>query len=128
MLAAALVLAALAAVLHVAIFFMESFFWTTPKVRKTFGLDTAEANATRAMAFNQGFYNLFLAIVTAVGIGLDVAGRQAAGTALLLAGTGSMALAAIVLVASDRSKLAAALKQGLLPLASLLCTLAVLAS
>ncbi|MBB5511754.1 hypothetical protein HD598_000441 [Neomicrococcus aestuarii] len=42
--------------------------WTKPKIRATFGISEAEALATKEMAFNQGFYNLFLAIVTVTGI------------------------------------------------------------
>ena len=71
----ALVAAGLAALLHVYIFVMESVLWTTPRVRATFGVtDDAQAEHTRSMAFNQGFYNLFLAVVTLVGTVLVIAG------------------------------------------------------
>ena len=99
MLVAALVIAALAAVLHVYIFAMEALWWTTPRVRATFGLSEADAFATRPMAFNQGFYNLFLAIVTGAGIVAWAAGSHAVGTALVIAGAGSMLAAALVLIA-----------------------------
>ena len=46
------------------------------------------------LAYNQGFYNLFLAIVTAVGVALVGSHREAA-VALLCAGTGSMLAAAL---------------------------------
>lgn len=36
----------------------------------------------RELAFNQGFYNLFLAIVTAAGIAMTFIGNRSAGTAL----------------------------------------------
>ncbi|HZJ39326.1 MAG TPA: DUF1304 domain-containing protein, partial [Demequina sp.] len=75
MLVAALVAAALAAALHVYIFALESLWWTTPRVRATFGLTEAEAAGTRGMAFNQGFYNLFLAVVTVAGIGAHSLGH-----------------------------------------------------
>ncbi|PRZ02477.1 putative membrane protein [Isoptericola sp. CG 20/1183] len=115
-----LVLAGLAAALHVYIFWLESVVWTT-RARAVFGTSEQEAAATREMAFNQGFYNLFLAVVTAVGIVLAAAGAEgsgldAAGSALVLAGTGSMAAAALVLFASSPGKRGAALKQGVLPL------------
>ena len=122
MIAVALVLAVLAALLHVYIFVMESVTWTSPKTRATFGLTAAEAEQTKVLAFNQGFYNLFLAVVTAVGVILMIAGQRPAGAALLLAGAGSMAAAALVLVLSARDKWSAALKQGVLPL---LCVIAV---
>ena len=123
----ALVAASLAALLHVYIFVMESVLWTTPRVRATFGITSdAQAEHTRPLALNQGFYNLFLAIVTIVGVALVAAGGAApapdaspAGLALLVAGTGSMLAAAIVLVVSDRTKARAAATQGLFPLVAL---------
>ena len=120
MLVAAFVIAALAAVLHVYIFAMEALWWTTPRVRATFGLSEADAFATRVMAFNQGFYNLFLAIVTGAGIVAWAAGSHAVGTALVIAGVGSMLAAALVLIVSDRTKASAAVKQGALPLLALI--------
>ena len=62
MIAVGLVFTAFAALLHVYIFWMESLAWDGPQARKTFGVPDAEREATRAFAFNQGFYNLFLAI------------------------------------------------------------------
>ncbi|HEY0217854.1 MAG TPA: DUF1304 domain-containing protein, partial [Cellulomonas sp.] len=64
MIATGLVLAALAALVHVYIFRLESLTWTSERTRAVFGTTEAEAEATRALAFNQGFYNLFLAVVT----------------------------------------------------------------
>jgi len=118
MLIIGLVFAGLAAALHVVIFGMESLAWTTPRVRATFGSTVEEAEATKEMAFNQGFYNLFLAIVTTVGIVLVAVGTTDVGAALALAGTGSMAAAAAVLVLRAPSRLSSALKQGVLPLLS----------
>lgn len=117
MIVAGLVLAALAAVLHVYIFVLEAFLWTAPQGRATFGTSEEEAQATKSLAFNQGFYNLFLAIVTAVGIVWALAGENAVpGYALVFAGTGSMLAAALVLVLSAADKRAAAVKQGVFPL------------
>lgn len=116
MIIAALVLAALAALLHVYIFYMESIAWTSPRVRSTFGTSLEEAQATKEMAYNQGFYNLFLALITAIGIALIVSGPADAGAALVYAGAGSMAAAAAVLFASSSDKRRAALTQGVLPL------------
>lgn len=116
MLIAGLVLAGVAALVHVYIFYLESFAWTEKRTRATFGTTAQEAEATKQLALNQGFYNLFLAVVTVVGIVLTAAGSTAAGAALVLAGTGSMVAASVVLVAFDPSKRGAALKQGLVPL------------
>lgn len=62
MVIAGLVLAGLAALIHVYIFYMESIAWTGAKARATFGTTIEEAEATKSLAFNQGFYNLVLAI------------------------------------------------------------------
>ena len=116
MIAAALVFAALAALLHVYIFVMESLTWTSPRTRKVFGTNVEEAATTKLLAFNQGFYNLFLAIVTAVGIVAIGMGHKQVGAALVFAGVGSMLAAAVVLLASSPGKARAALTQGTLPL------------
>ncbi|WP_319453980.1 MULTISPECIES: DUF1304 domain-containing protein [unclassified Mycobacterium] len=116
MITAALVFAALAAVLHVYIFVLESLQWTAPRTRATFGTTLEEAEATKLLAFNQGFYNLFLAIVTVVGVAWMSSGGTAVGAALIFAGVGSMLAAAIVLVASAPEKARSAVIQGALPL------------
>jgi len=116
MLIAGSIIAALAALLHVVIFVMESLAWTSERSRATFGMSLEEAEHTREMAFNQGFYNLFLAVIAAVGVVLTCCGISGAGVALMLAGTGSMLAAAVVLFTGSPDKRAAALKQGSLPL------------
>jgi putative membrane protein len=120
MLTVGLVLAGLAAALHVYIFYMESLAWTSAGTRAVFGTSAEEAEMTKELAYNQGFYNLFLAIVTAAGIALTAGDSAAeldeAGPALVLAGVGSMLAAATVLVASNPARAPAAVKQGLVPL------------
>lgn len=116
MIAAALIFAGLAALLHVYIFVMESLTWTTPRTRAVFGTTAEEAETTKLLAFNQGFYNLFLALVTAVGIAMVILGHRSVGSALILAGVGSMLAAALVLVASAPEKKRAAVTQGAFPL------------
>lgn len=113
---AGLLLAGLAALIHLYIFYLGSVAWTGAKAQATFGMTPEEAEATKSLAFNQGFYNLFLALIVAVGIVFFTAGSTAIGAALTLAGAGSMAAAALVLFASSPDKRSAALKQGLLPL------------
>lgn len=115
MIVAGLVLAALAAVLHVFIFYLESVVWTGPRARKVFGTSPQQAEATRVLAFNQGFYNLFLAISVFLGAGLYSAGQPVIGLTLVLVGVVSMAAAAAVLLVSGANA-AAAVKQGALPL------------
>jgi putative membrane protein len=116
MVTAGLLFAALAALLHVYIFVMESLTWTSPRTRATFGTTQEEAETTKLLAFNQGFYNLFLAVVTAIGIVAICLGHTAVGAALVFAGVGSMLAAAAVLLASSPDKARAAVTQGAFPL------------
>lgn len=115
MLIAGLSFAALAAVLHVYIFALESLSWTSPRTRAVFGTTAEEAETTKALAFNQGFYNLFLAIVTVVGIAAVSLDHNTVGLALIFAGVGSMLAAALVLVTSSPDKARAAVVQGAFP-------------
>ena len=122
----ALVFAGLAALLHVYIFVLESVRWSHPSVWRIFGLTSQEAaDTTKPLAYNQGFYNLFLATGAALGVVLwavngvgDVAGRT-----LLLFSLGSMVAAALVLVTSGRKYLRPATVQGTLPLIGFVLTL-----
>jgi len=110
------IFAGLAAAVHVYIFVLESILWTAPKTRATFGVKSAEeAITTQPLAFNQGFYNLFLAIVSAVGIVIAATGSASVGIALVLAGTGSMVAAGLVLILSSPDKARAAVVQMLFP-------------
>ncbi|MCU1422446.1 MAG: hypothetical protein JWN36_2097 [Microbacteriaceae bacterium] len=108
----------IAAVIHLLIFLMESVLWSKPATWKRFGLRSQqEADIVRPMAFNQGFYNVFLAI--GAGIGLIMLGSGAwvqGGVVLSLFTAASMVLASIVLVTSSPRLLRAALIQGLAPL------------
>lgn len=115
MLVVSLILVGIAALIHVYIFVLESIRWTEPATRKTFGTSELEAETTRGLAYNQGFYNLFLAIGVAVGIVFLIAGGTGIGAALVFASAGSMLLASLVLVTSDRTKARAAAIQGVAP-------------
>lgn len=118
---AALVLLGLAALVHVYIFVLESLLWTRASTRRTFGVRTVEdAQTLKPMAFNQGFYNLFLAIGTVVGIILIIVGTTTAGAALAFLAAGSMVAAAAVLVLSSPKLWRAAAIQGVLPLAGVI--------
>ncbi|MFT4213269.1 MAG: DUF1304 domain-containing protein [Microbacterium sp.] len=114
--------AALAALLHVYIFVMESVQWSRPRVWRRFGVrDQASADIIKPMAYNQGFYNLFLAIGALIGLALFWAGDAGstpavAGRALALFALGSMLAAALVLVTSGAKYLRPALIQGTPPL------------
>jgi putative membrane protein len=122
MLSVAVVFTALAALVHVYIFVLESLWWERPSTRAVFGTSAEVAATTRPLAYNQGFYNLFLAVGAAGGACLLTVDRGAA-VALMVFSTGSMLAAALVLVTSDRRKARAALVQGLFPLIALLALL-----
>ena len=111
-----LVFAGVAALIHVYIFYLESLAWTAPGTRRVFGTTAEQAEITRSLAFNQGFYNLFLAVTVALGIGFAAAGSTTIGATLVFVGAGSMVAAGLVLVLSDRSKTRAALIQLVAPL------------
>src|SRR4051794_6630845 len=118
MLTAALVAAALAAIVHVYIFWLEAVAFDGAG-RKAFGVSAADAAVMRPWAYNQGFYNLFLAIGTGVGVAL--AGENwDASVALVVMGTGSMLAAALILIPSDPAKARGAAVQGTFPALALL--------
>ncbi|WP_030143560.1 DUF1304 domain-containing protein [Mycetocola saprophilus] len=129
MLVVGLVFATLAAALHCYIFVMESVRWTAPSTRKTFGIESAEvAEITKPLAFNQGFYNLFLAITSLIGLILVIAGTETIGLTLIIAGIAPMFAAALVLLLSDHTKARAAITQGTLPLLGLIFLFVALAT
>ena len=106
MLIAAQLVAGLAAVLHVVFFVFESLLWTRPEVYARFGIGSREqAETIRPMAFNQGFYNLALAVGLFVGI--VMLGRDGAagvvGKTLVLFATACMVVAGVVLASTGRS-------------------------
>lgn len=113
------VFAILAAALHVVIFGMESVWFMRPGVHRRFGAATvADAQARRLFAFNQGFYNLFLATGVLAGVALLHAGGNAmVARTLVLFGCACMVGAGIVLFASAGiSLLRAAIVQAIFPL------------
>ncbi|MET4093661.1 DUF1304 domain-containing protein [Arthrobacter sp. UYCu712] len=130
MILASLVFAVIAALLHVYIFTMESITWTRPATWKRFGITSqADAETTRPLAYNQGFYNLFLAVGALAGTVATALGNPAVGWTLVLSSCGSMLLASIVLALSGRKYLRAAVTQGATPLiAVVLGTLGLLAA
>lgn len=117
MLLVGMIAALLAAALHVFIFYIESFAWTT-RALSVFGMDRESAEATKEMAFNQGFYNLFLAIEAFAGIAVYFLASPTVGLTLALFGVGSMLAAALLLFVTSPGKRSAAIKQGFLPLIS----------
>jgi putative membrane protein len=117
--------ALLAAAIHVWFFVVESVLFSRPGVAARFGLRTDEQiAAVRPMAFNQGFYNLFLAVGIAAGIAQIAAGADVAGRAVVLFCCLCMVWAGIVLLVTSRRFLQAALVQLLPPLVAIVATFA----
>jgi len=108
----------IAALIHLLIFFLESVLWSRPSTWKRFGLKTQEeADIVKPMAFNQGFYNVFLAL--GAGVGLVMLGSNnwaQGGIALSIFAGASMVLAALVLITSSPKLARAAAIQGVAPL------------
>ena len=107
----------IAALVHLYIFYLESIAWSKPKTWKTFGLRTqSEADTVKPMAYNQGYYNGFLAIGVIVGLVLLTTNVAQAGYALAIFAGLSMVLAATVLITSNAKLARAAVLQGAAPL------------
>jgi putative membrane protein len=104
--------AIVAAALHVWIFALESLWFDRPDVWRRFGLASAsDARVVRSFAFNQGFYNLFLALGIAAGLGLVGLDRVDAGRAIVAFACASMVGAGVVLALHDRALIRAAALQ-----------------
>jgi putative membrane protein len=108
--------AILAGAVHVLIFCMESLLWTTPGVRARFRQSPEQADATKLLALNQGFYNLFLAIGTFAGLGLVLTGHPRVGWTLVYWNCLFMLGAAVVLAGSAPGMRRGAVIQGAAPL------------
>ena len=121
------VLATVAALLHVLFFVLESVLFRRPAGRRLFGVRAEhDSPSLRLFAVNQGVYNLALAIVVLVGVGLLVAdAASVAGLAVIVAGCSVMVVAGIALaVTAPRRMLGAALAHALPPLLAIAAQLA----
>jgi putative membrane protein len=117
------VAAVLAGLVHVLIFAMESALFSRPQVYRRFRVRDEDVAAVRAWAFNQGWYNLFLAAGAVGGVIAVHAGGAVAGRSIALFACACMVGAALVLIGTDRRMLRGALMQGVLPLVALLAAL-----
>ena len=125
---AALVFAGLAGLLHVYIWTMESLTWRKPATWKRFGVaNQEEAETQRMFAYNQGFYNLFLAIGAFLGIGHVLGGMASEGWVLILFTSACMVGAALVLASCGKQYARPAITQGTFPLLAILAGIAALA-
>ncbi|GAA1695851.1 DUF1304 domain-containing protein [Fodinicola feengrottensis] len=115
--------ALLAGLLHIVIFSFESLLFRRPTIHARFLVADNEVETARPWAFNQGFYNLFLAVGTIGGLVMLYAGGEIPGRTLVLFCCGSMLAAAVVLVGSEPRMARAAAMQGTLPLIALIASL-----
>jgi putative membrane protein len=117
-------LVALAALFHVYVFTLESLTWSTPKTWKTFGVASQEhADVIAPIAFNQGFYNHFLAVGALLGIAL-LGINSTIGFTLMLFSAFAMVGAGVVLFFSVKTSRRAAIMQAGPPLLGVLFILA----
>ena len=117
------VFAIIAVLFHVAAFVLESFLFHRPDVQ-TFLLGRPEpAPGVRLWAFNQGFYNLFLAAGPAAGLIAYSTGETSVGRALLIYGCAFMAACGIVLFVSNRKLWRSMIGQSGPPLIALVAAL-----
>ena len=113
--------AVLAALIHAWFFVLESVWFMRESVWRRFGLTSeADARIVRSFAYNQGFYNLFLAVGVAIGLALVATGDPATGRPLVLFACGSMIAAGLVLVLHNPAFLRAAAIQVVPPLVAVL--------
>jgi putative membrane protein len=116
--------AIVAGLIHAWFFVLESLWFSRPTVWARFGLASAEeARTVGSFAFNQGFYNLFLAVGVAIGLLLAATGDPVSGRAIVLFACGSMVAAGIVLVLHNRTFLRAGLIQVLPAFVAILAVL-----
>lgn len=123
MVAAMYLAAGLAAFLHVAFFCAESILWMKPAVQKRFLMSEDQALSAKLLAFNQGFYNLYLAAGTALGMVLWALEYEIAGLTLIAWCCFSMVAAAVVLIISEPRLKQGAFVQAVPPLVFLILLL-----
>lgn len=117
----ALIFATLAALIHLGFFFAESVFWMDRRVWRSFGVRTErDAQVLQGMAYNQGFYNAFLALAALTGVALVLASfTRDAGLIVLLVTMLFMVLAGLVLLSTGRGYWRGAALQAIPPLLAL---------
>jgi len=120
------VLASIAALLHIVFFLFESVLFKDEKIQKRFFVPRDAAESVRVWAFNQGFYNLFLALGVIVGL-LGVHGAVpldiSSSRMLVLFPCACMVGAGIVLAFTDKRMLRAAIVQLGFPLIAIVIAL-----
>ncbi|MCE9598841.1 MAG: DUF1304 domain-containing protein [Spirochaetia bacterium] len=113
------IIAALAGLLHIWIFVMESVLWLRPAIHRRFGItDIKQAELMKNVFYNQGFYNLFLAIGALYGAICFNTHPMFAPAIMVFA---CLCGAGLALLSSRRTMARAAIIQGLPPLIAVIC-------
>jgi len=108
-----IIFVSVAALFHFYVFYLESLTWRTPKTWKTFGLPSQEnADIIAPMAFNQGFYNLFLALGSTVGLVLLGANSTIAHTLIFTSSLSMVGAGAVLFFSVKSSRRAAIIQAG----------------
>lgn len=103
----------LATVFHLYVFKLETLTWRTPKTWKTFGIPSQEhADIIATMAFNQGFYNLFLALGAGTGLVMLAINTTIALTLIASAALSMVGAGAVLFFSVKRSRRAAVIQAG----------------
>jgi putative membrane protein len=103
----------LATVFHLYVFKLETLTWRTPKTWKTFGIPSQDhADIIAPMAFNQGFYNLFLALGTGAGLAMLTINTTIALTLILASALSMVGAGAVLFFSVKRSRPAAMIQAG----------------
>ncbi len=106
------VLALISGLIHIYFFMLESILWGKPSTNKVFSVTAEEATAGRIWAFNQGYYNLFLAFGALAGGGSVILfGPSEVASTLLVYSCLCMMGAGVVLVISNRAAIKGAIIQ-----------------
>lgn len=96
-----MILPLIPALIHIYIFVLESILWDKKRTNKIFGIRPEDVAVTKPLAFNQGFYNLFLAIAILLGVHLYSAEMtRSTGAVLIIYGLFSVFAAGAVLLIS----------------------------
>src|SRR5262245_3614294 len=115
--------AVIAGLFHVGAFVMESLLFRRPQVQRIFLGRAGVAEDVFLWAFNQGFYNLFLAAGAIGGVVAYHAGPEIAARAITLFCCACMAGAGVVLFISNRKLWRGALGQAVPPAIALIAAL-----
>ncbi|WP_100657905.1 DUF1304 domain-containing protein [Alteromonas flava] len=108
------ILIATAGIFHVGFFALESVFFMSESIYKLFGAESLEqAKTMQNFAFNQGFYNLFLAVGVLGGLLFESKWKENVGLSIAVFSSLSMIAAGLVLYFSTGKIVGASVQAGI---------------